>query len=499
MNVASAVVAGGALLFLVIGDPTAVEVQLLVLLLQSKDCASAWDRDATDVLRYFLAPFVFTGDLGAVIGNCAIAAGVAILHLVAVATYRAVATTNRRGDKNCKGGLPSWAEASATVFFPAAPLAVAQVLYAGTASHTLRALVAGDALDAAVAGVLGFAYLLAVPAAAVLLLWHRPGRYTIAAPADRSAVEAAAFADGQPAIASSSNGLSHRSERFSLKSFVAPRGVWEGAVERRLGMATHGPFCGGRSQGADKSHPRPVKSKYTHAADEADVSIPTNSRTPTPRASRWWCRWFALLPYCVAVAAAALLDGIPMGCSVRYALSLALCAATAVTLAAVRPHRSAAVSFLSAVAFAGLALLCAALLVDGDGTAFRIAAISIVVAAAVVRSLVSAFALLCMNPPTPCQRSSATSSSDGEKGRRGDLSPSIPSADEAIGLEGEEEPTADACQPAGTVALEGTDVFVVECSSAGQSPARTPTAAAEHKEDEVPLAAVPTPPPPGYM
>ena len=111
VNVASAVVAGGALLFLVAGDPTAVEVQLLVLLLQSKDCASGWDRDATDVLRYFLAPFVFTGDMGAVVGNFAIVSCVAILHLVAVATYRAVATNRRGGGKKHNGGLPSWAEA----------------------------------------------------------------------------------------------------------------------------------------------------------------------------------------------------------------------------------------------------------------------------------------------------------------------------------------------------------------------------------------------------
>ena len=389
--------AGGALLFLVIGDPTAVEVQLLVLLLQSKECASAWERDATDVLRYFLAPFVFTGDMGAVVGNFAIVAGIVILHLVVVATYRAAGVA--AGGRKRKAGQcppPTWAEASAAVFFPAVPFAVASALYVGTASHTMKAFVAanndsGLRGEAAVAGVLGLLYLLAVPAAAAALLRLRPGVYahTTGGAFDPSGASfsndtSAASFSGSSSDAFPRRGSASKHHRQSkptgaspvpagntlfaaVRGALAPRGVWVGPVERRLGMATHGQYRGGRHlQGGLETAKKTSKEGYADA-DVVEGASPERSQ-PHRATVAMRPEWFTLLPFAAGFAASVFLDGIPMACAARYALALGICLLCAAVLAAVRPHRSPAVSFLSSGAFGALGLLCVSLLVRAAAT-----------------------------------------------------------------------------------------------------------------------------------
>ena len=168
---------------------------------------------------------------------------------------------------------------------------------------------------------------------------------------------------------------------------------------------------------------------------------------------------------------------------------------TAAVLAAVRPHRSAAVSLLSSASFAALALLCAALLAgDGDTEAFRKASIGIVVAATLCRALVSvgAFALARhATPATEAEEEEDVSLDAAAEKYVEDLADeekrSLHQAPFTPAETGENDPLAR-----GQAAADrDDDDRVIVYDAAGVSPARTPTAGNE--DEEVPVTFVPAP------
>ena len=356
-NIAGGVVAGAAAIFLLFGDGTAVEVQLMVLLMQSAS-ASAWDRDATDVLRYFLAPFVHWGDMAAVVGNVCIAVCVLLMHGALVLAMRRSeghlqqhvdgdATTVDCADGALRTESPqrdsraALQRVAARVLFPAVPLVVARALYVGVVTHTFKALSGSDATEAVVCGVIGLTYALVLPAAVLLIIRQIPGSYI------------------------------PQSERpnppTGWRRSILPRGFWTPYVDRRLLLGSVGECHG-----------------------------PQN-------------RIASVAPFAVILFASLFLDGIPLGegtngATARYAVLLIECAACALLIATRRPFRSLVSCGLSTCAFASLVLLCGAeIAASTDGVDasrdFRIAAMSLVIIFAFARALYGILMLVMESTP----------------------------------------------------------------------------------------------------
>ena len=143
-------VAAGPLIT-IIGDPTSIEVQALIVVLRS-DCASDAENEATTIAIYFVSPFFALGPLWIVVGHIILAIVVAVAQLL-IAAYL----------KHTDDSM-LYADALKRVYFPNATHAVIQVLFMGSCYGTFELLLrgSGEGLDIAV-GVVGLLYILAVP------------------------------------------------------------------------------------------------------------------------------------------------------------------------------------------------------------------------------------------------------------------------------------------------------------------------------------------------
>ena len=382
-NVASGVLAGAAaLMLLVVGDSTAVEVQLLVLLTQAPAAASAWDRQTTEVLRYFVAPFAFAGDMEAVIGNVAIAVGVFVLHGLVVLMYYANRRRNGGGSRHDKE-TESAKLSCARLLFPAAPLAIAQAAFVGVLAHAFNAFNYGSATEAAVSGAIGIPFAIAVPSAVAFISWRVPAVYKLTHD-DRSGEgtrgDGAQNIDNKYEV-SAGNGFEETAlpsatvlgsgrgvPLAKLRAAFLPRGQWGGPTEHRLIVATHGRYHG------------------------------EGNRFAGP-----------LTPLAVLFIATFFLNAIPpsaMGATARYAVVLVLCVLSLCGAVARRPFRAQATNALSAAAFASLSLLCVAQIVaesadiGGDSSrAFRLAAMFMVILFTLARAVHNAMIALCFDAP----------------------------------------------------------------------------------------------------
>ena len=118
-------------------------------------------------------------------------------------------------------------------------------------------------------------------------------------------------------------------------------------------------------------------------------------------------RWFALQPLLLTLISVALVEGVPHGrgsgsseATAALAVVAALCASSAAAVAIRRPHRSVAVSYLSAASLAALSLLCIFMAASGGDNesepslalrALRFTALAIVAFISLIRAALAVF------------------------------------------------------------------------------------------------------------
>eukprot|EP00744_Colponema_vietnamica_P002585 GILI01004027.1.p1 GENE.GILI01004027.1~~GILI01004027.1.p1 ORF type:complete len:705 (-),score=179.80 GILI01004027.1:10-2091(-) len=154
-------------LITLIGDPTSIEVQALVVILRS-DCASDAENEATKIVIYFISPFWSMGPKYIVIGHIIISAVVVIVQLL-------VGAFIKRQDES------EYPDALKRGMFPAISHGITQILYMGSCYGTFELLLRGSAAIDIVIGIIGVIYILAVPVYTTVLIVRviKPVKYLV--------------------------------------------------------------------------------------------------------------------------------------------------------------------------------------------------------------------------------------------------------------------------------------------------------------------------------
>lgn len=155
METTGATASSSATLVSFLTGSSAADVQGLIVLMQSP-CSSVLEKRSTSILRYFLSPFTNFGLVWMVLGNTFIALIFLVLQILLVVSFK----------YNRKIG---WLDASAAARFPSITFAVANFLHMGTTYGTFELTKVAVGVEYVVV-VVGFCYVLGLPAVVLLLL-----------------------------------------------------------------------------------------------------------------------------------------------------------------------------------------------------------------------------------------------------------------------------------------------------------------------------------------